>query len=47
MDQKQMSEIESYLSGLSSEVDILKEQKINLTKKIMVMDNSKTNDKKE
>lgn len=46
-DQKQANEIETYLSKLNTEVDELKEKKINLEKKIILLNNSKKNDKLE
>ena len=46
-DQKQANEIETYLSKLNTEVEELKEKKINLQKKIYLLNNSKKNDKLE
>ena len=46
-DQKQANEIETYLSKLNTEVEELREKKINLEKKIILMNNSKKNDKLE
>ena len=46
-DQKQITDIETYLSTLTSEVDSLKEEKLNLKKKIIVLNNSKKTDKEE
>ena len=46
-DQEQITDIETYLSTLTSEVDSLKEEKVNLKKKIIVLNNSKKNDKEE
>ena len=46
-DQKQVNEIETYLSKLNTEVDELKEKKFNLEKKIVLLNNSKKNDKLE
>ena len=46
-DQKQANEIETYLSKLNTEVEELREKKINLEKKIILLNNSKKNDKLE
>ena len=46
-DQKQITDIETYLSTLTSEVDSLKAEKLNLKKKIIVLNNSKKTDKEE
>lgn len=46
-DQKQVTEIEIYLSKLNTQVDELKEKKLNLEKKIVMLNNSKKNDKLE
>ena len=45
--QKQVTEIEIYLSKLNTQVDELKEKKLNLEKKIVMLNNSKKNDKLE
>ena len=44
---KQLNEIDAYLSGLTTEVDELKQEKNNLEKKIKILNNSKKNDKIE
>ena len=44
---KQLNEINIYLSDLTTEVDVLKEEKNNLEKKIILLNNSKKNDKIE
>ena len=46
-DQKQMSDIDTYLTGLSSEVELLREEKSNLEKKILLLNNTKKTDKEE
>ena len=46
-EQKQMTDIETYLTGLTTDVEILKEEKINLKKKIILLNNSKKNEKEE
>ena len=46
-DEKQMSDIETYLSGLTTDVELLREEKINLQKKIILLNNSKKSDKEE
>ena len=44
---KQLNDIDTYLSDLTTEVDVLKEEKKHLEKKIIVLNNSKKNDKIE
>ena len=46
-DQKQISDIEAYLSGLTTDVELLREEKINLQKKIILLNQSKKMDKEE
>jgi len=46
-DQKQMSDIEAYLTGLTTDVELLREEKINLQKKIILLNHSKKTDKEE
>ena len=46
-DQKQISDIEAYLSGLTTDVELLREEKINLQKKIILLNQSKKTDKEE
>lgn len=46
-DQKQMADIETYLTNLTSEVENLRQEKINLEKKIILLNNTKKTDKEE
>ena len=46
-DQKQMTTVETYLNKISTEVDILKEEKNNLEKKIIILNRTKREDKEE
>ena len=46
-DQKQMTAVETYLNKVSTEVDVLKEEKINLEKKIILLNRTKREDKEE
>ena len=46
-DQKQMTSVETYLNKISTEVDLLKEEKNNLEKKIILLKRTKREDKEE
>ena len=46
-DQKQMTSVETYLNKISTEVDLLKEEKYNLEKKIILLKRTKREDKEE
>ena len=46
-DQKQMADINTYLTGLTNEVELLKEEKYNLEKKIIKLNHTKKTDKEE
>ena len=46
-DQKQMADIETYLTNLTSEVENLRQEKINLEKKIILLNYTKKTDKEE
>ena len=46
-DQKQMTSVETYLNKISTEVDLLKEEKNNLEKKIILLKRTKLEDKEE